>query len=213
MVYYFTSKVVDPAAFIYVGKDKFENEDLIKHGWEEDVWFHVDKLSSAHIYLRLREGETWDAIPEPLLQDLAQLTKANSIEGNKKDNVTIIYTPWSNLKKDGSMDVGQVSFHDQKKVKRILVPQRENPIVNRLNKTKEEKHPDLKQEKDDHLRELRKRDQAAQQQRRKEEARIAKERSEKKWQKDHAYDDIFSEENMEASSNQNRDENWEDDFM
>ncbi|KAL8377735.1 hypothetical protein RB595_008430 [Gaeumannomyces hyphopodioides] len=213
MVYYFTSKAVDPAAFIYVGKDKYENEDLIKHGWEEDVWFHVDKLSSAHIYLRLREGETWDAIPEPLLQDLAQLTKANSIEGNKKDNVTIIYTPWSNLKKDGSMDVGQVSFHDQKKVKRILVPQRENPIVNRLNKTKEERHPDLKQEKDDRLSELRKRDQSAQQQRRKEEARVAKERSEKKWQKDHAYDDVFSEENMEGSSNQNRDENWEDDFM
>jgi hypothetical protein len=36
--------------------------------------------------------------------------------GNKKDNVTIIYTPWSNLKKDGSMAVGQVSFKDNKKV-------------------------------------------------------------------------------------------------
>lgn len=43
--------------------------------------FHVDKLSSAHIYLRLREGETWDNIPEELLTDLGQLTKANSIEG------------------------------------------------------------------------------------------------------------------------------------
>lgn len=42
------------------------------------------------------------------------------------------------------------------------MPQRENPIVNRLNKTKVEKYPDLKQEKDDHLRELRKKDQAAQ---------------------------------------------------
>lgn len=41
----------------------------------------MDKLSSAHIYLRLRDGETWDNIPEPLLTDLAQLTKANSIEG------------------------------------------------------------------------------------------------------------------------------------
>jgi hypothetical protein len=38
MVYYFTSNVVSPAAFIYVGKDKFENEDLIKHGLEKDVW-------------------------------------------------------------------------------------------------------------------------------------------------------------------------------
>jgi hypothetical protein len=36
--------------------------------------------------------------------------------GNKKDNVTVIYTPWSNLKKDGSMAVGQVSFKDNKKV-------------------------------------------------------------------------------------------------
>lgn len=45
------------------------------------IQFHVDKLSSAHIYLRLREGESWDNIPEELLTDLAQLTKANSIEG------------------------------------------------------------------------------------------------------------------------------------
>jgi hypothetical protein len=38
MVYYFSSSVVSPAAQIYVGKDKFENEDLIKYGLEEDVW-------------------------------------------------------------------------------------------------------------------------------------------------------------------------------
>jgi hypothetical protein len=36
--------------------------------------------------------------------------------GNKKDNVTVIYTPWLNLKKDGSMAVGQVSFKDSRKV-------------------------------------------------------------------------------------------------
>ncbi|KAK3060679.1 Coiled-coil domain-containing protein 25, partial [Coniosporium uncinatum] len=113
MVYYFTSNVVSPSAFIYVGKDKVENEELIRYGLEED--FHVDNLSSAHIYLRMPEGQTWDAITEPLLVDCAQLTKANSIEGNKKDNVTVIYTPWSNLKKDGSMAVGQVGFRDQKK--------------------------------------------------------------------------------------------------
>ncbi|KAI8671723.1 hypothetical protein NCS57_00648300 [Fusarium keratoplasticum] len=218
MVYYFTSSVVDPPGFIYVGKDKFENEDLIKFGWDEDgevAWstFHVDKLSSAHIYLRMKEGQQWDALPEELVMDLAQLTKANSIEGNKKDNITVIYTPWSNLKKDGSMAVGQVGFKDQRKVKRVLVPQRENPIVNRLNKTKVEQKPDFKQEKDDRLKELRRQDQAAQQQRRKEEARQAQEWKEKKWQKDHAYDDLFTDENMAASSNQDRNEDWEDDFM
>jgi predicted ribosome quality control (RQC) complex YloA/Tae2 family protein len=57
------------------------DEDLIKYGWDEDVWFHVDNLSSAHVYVRLRDGETWDSIEEELLVDCAQLTKANSIEG------------------------------------------------------------------------------------------------------------------------------------
>jgi hypothetical protein len=47
----------------------------------------------------------------------------------------------------------------------------------------------------------------------KEEARIKKEREQLKHQKAHAYDDIFSEENMAGSSNQDRDEDWEDDFM
>jgi len=40
----------------------------------------------------------WDNIPQALLTDCAQLVKANSIEGNKKDNITIIYTPADNLK-------------------------------------------------------------------------------------------------------------------
>ena len=103
--------------------------------------FHADNLSSAHIYLRIplssptpstpdpsttnpttqpeTQTWTWDTLPPDLLTDLAQLTKANSIEGNKKDNVTVIYTPWSNLKKDGSMAVGQVGFRDGRKVRYV----------------------------------------------------------------------------------------------
>ncbi|KAL1917351.1 uncharacterized protein VTP21DRAFT_5007 [Calcarisporiella thermophila] len=141
MVLYFTSNVVDPPATIYMGKDKYENEELIKYGFDED--FHVDKLSSAHVYLRLREGESWEDIPKAVLNDLAQLVKANSIEGNKKNNITVIYTPWSNLKKTGDMDVGQVSFHNPKLVKRVFIEKRVNEIVNRLNKTKQERYPDL----------------------------------------------------------------------
>ncbi|OAQ95965.1 hypothetical protein LLEC1_01918 [Akanthomyces lecanii] len=232
MVYYYKSAVVDPPGFIYVGKDKFENEDLIKFGWDEDVWsvqsrqpasarsppfansslgqFHVDKLSSAHIYLRMSEDQKWDSLPEELVMDLAQLTKANSIE----DQITVIYTPWSNLKKDGSMDVGQVSFKNPRLVKRVIVAARENPIVNRLNKTKTEvKQPDLKQEKDDRDKQIRLKANAALQTKKKEEARQAQEWKEKKWQKDHAYDDLFTEENMDMQSNQNRTADWEDDFM
>jgi len=43
-------------------------------------------------------------------------------------------------------------------VKKIHIPQRENPIVNRLNKTRVEKFPDLHKEKEDYLRNIRKQD-------------------------------------------------------
>lgn len=46
-----------------------------------------------------------------------------------------------------------------------------------------------------------------------EELKMAQEWREKKWQKDHAYDDLFTQENMAASSNKSRDTDWEDDFM
>ncbi|KAF2717693.1 DUF814-domain-containing protein [Polychaeton citri CBS 116435] len=212
MVFYFTSNVEQPAAFIYVGKDKVENEDLIAHGWPEDVWFHVDNLSSAHIYLRLPEGSTWDSISEPLLVDCGQLTKANSIEGNKRDNITVIYTPWSNLKKSGAMATGQVGFKDNKLVKRVYVEKRENAIVNRLNKTKVEKHPDLRAEKADREKELRKRERI-QAQDKKQDAIIAEERAKIKWQKDHMYDELHTDDNVAESSNQDRDEDFLDDFM
>jgi hypothetical protein len=47
----------------------------------------------------------------------------------------------------------------------VRVEKRENPIVNRLNKTKVEKFPDLAEEKEARLKELRFRDRDAQQQR------------------------------------------------
>lgn len=43
--------------------------------------FHVDKMSSAHVYVRLHKGQTIDDISEGLLEDCAQLVKANSIQG------------------------------------------------------------------------------------------------------------------------------------
>lgn len=81
------------------------------------------------------------------------------------------------------MAVGQVSFKDQKKVyparcaslsweiatdtarsqvKRMMVIARENPIVNRLNKTKVERYPDLAMEREERLKAARMKDQAAQ---------------------------------------------------
>lgn len=209
--------VVSPPALIYMGKDKFENEDLIKHGFEQDVWFHVDKLSSAHVYLRLSADQTWDNIPSALLDDLAQLVKANSIEGNKKNNLTIIYTPWANLNKNGSMDVGQVSFKNNKQVKRVYVAERINEVVNRLNKTKVEKFPDLAEEKADHDRRVRQQLRQREQEQKEQEYRQVQDLKQKA--SDRGYGSIFDSEQMKGSSNyRNMDydgdvDAFEEDFM
>lgn len=88
------------------------------------------------MYLRLQSGQTIDDIPSQLLDDCAQLVKANSIKGNKMNNVRIVYTMWDNLKKTGDMDVGQVGFKDNKQVRYVTVEKRINEIMNRLEKTK-----------------------------------------------------------------------------
>eukprot|EP00246_Nothoceros_aenigmaticus_P001154 TRINITY_DN1152_c0_g1_i1.p1 TRINITY_DN1152_c0_g1~~TRINITY_DN1152_c0_g1_i1.p1 ORF type:complete len:216 (+),score=52.82 TRINITY_DN1152_c0_g1_i1:54-701(+) len=148
MVYYFKARPEVGDYTIYMGLDKHENEDLIKYGLPEDIWFHVDKLSSAHVYLRLHKGQTMETISAELLEDCAQLVKANSIQGNKLNNLDVVYTPWYNLKKTPSMDVGQVGYHNSKLVRTLRVEKRANDIVNRLNKTKVERTPDLKAERE-----------------------------------------------------------------
>ena len=95
---------------------QFLDEELIKWGWPEDVWFHVDKVSSAHVYLRLKSGQTIDDVPQAVIEDAAQLVKANSIQGNKMNDIDVVYTMWSNLKKTDSMDVGEVFFFKDKEV-------------------------------------------------------------------------------------------------
>jgi len=210
MVLFFSSNTTTPATMIYMGKDKVENEELIRYAWPQDVWFHVDKLSSAHVYLRMPEGITWDEIPQAALIDCAQLVKANSIEGNKKDNLTIIYTPADNLKKTGDMAVGQVSFHNDKKVKRVHIATRENVIVNRLNKTKVERVVDHEQERVDRVKKENAVKRGIANERRKAEAELAKQREADKAAR--SYDLLFEvEEDPYAPKKYGRE--LEDDFM
>jgi len=212
MVLFFTSTAVNPSVTLYMGKDKVENEDLIKYAWPQDVWFHVDKLSSAHVYLRMPESITWDNIPEALVTDCAQLVKANSIEGNKKDNLTIIYTPADNLKKSGDMAVGQVSFHSDKRVKRVHIETRQNPIVNRLNKTKVEKQVDHEQDRIDRIKSENAIKRAAAAAKKKADAELARSREAEKAAR--SYDSLFSgevDEDDEAPRKTGRE--LEEDFM
>ncbi|CAH0603254.1 unnamed protein product [Chrysodeixis includens] len=207
MVFYFTSNVVSPPVTLFMGADKHENEDLIKWGWIEDVWFHVDKVSSAHVYLRLAPGQTIDDIPNSVLDDACQLVKANSIMGNKMNDIDIVYTMWSNLKKTAGMEAGQVGFHKDKDVRKVRVAKRCNDIVNRLNKTKKEAFPDLRLEREtrDRLeREDKKKLLREKKDKEKEEEKKKKEEAELR-----SYSTLMKPENMST----NYDGNDSDDFM
>jgi hypothetical protein len=94
---------------IYIGKDKYENEDLIKHALPNDVWVHADGFSSPHAYIRVPHSPevaaAWaaaeqkgagvkkgvppyippmPAIPADVLEDACQLVKEGSIKGCKE---------------------------------------------------------------------------------------------------------------------------------
>jgi hypothetical protein len=216
MVLYFTPVGADETKHsLYMGRDKVENEDLIKWGLPEDVWFHVDKLSSAHVYLRVARGESVDDIREDELEDCAQLVKANSIVGNKENNVGVVYTPWSNLKKLPRMEVGQVGFHDLKLVRRVKVATRKNEIVNRLNKTKTESFPDLAMERDEYDREIREEKKAAY--REQEFRRVEEERERAADREARSYDRIMDTDAMVSNKDIAKKyasfEEAEDDFM
>eukprot|EP01126_Amoeba_proteus_P011298 TRINITY_DN14544_c0_g1_i11.p1 TRINITY_DN14544_c0_g1~~TRINITY_DN14544_c0_g1_i11.p1 ORF type:complete len:192 (-),score=42.57 TRINITY_DN14544_c0_g1_i11:289-864(-) len=159
-----------------MGKDKFENEDLIAFGFPEDIWFHVDNISSAHVYLRLPINQTIDDIPEGILEDCLQLVKFNSITGCKQSTVDVVFTPWSNLKKTNGMETGQVGFHDEKLVKKFKNVRKEASVLNRLLKTKREEFPDLKQQQEDRMREIRGERNRAKEIARQEEVRRAEEK-------------------------------------
>jgi hypothetical protein len=197
------------------GRDKYENEDLIRWAMPHDIWFHVDALSSAHVYLRLPPGVTIATIDPDTLEDAAQLVKANSIQGNKQNHLEIVYTPAANLRKTASMDVGQVGFIDQKAVHKVRVERRWNDIVNRLNKTKEELYPNLEQEREAWEREERGRNKEQAQAARAAEKEAAEEQ--RRAQEAQSYKGVLREEDMvtvrDMREKYQRPEDYEDDFM
>jgi hypothetical protein len=136
-----------------MGKDKYENEELLKYAFNIDIWFHVEGLSSAHVYLRLPEGITIDTIPKDVLNECFQLVKDNSKDGRKKEKVSVCYTPWENLLKRSDMDVGEVGYKSEINVKIANGIEKNGDVLKRLGKTMEEKNVDLEAEKDAYTKE------------------------------------------------------------
>merc|ERR1712151_15881 len=93
--------------------------------------------------------EALQSVPEKIVKEMCQLTKANSIDGCKASEVDVVYTPFLNLKKEERMDTGQVGFKDESF--RILVRnvEKDKEIVKVLEKTKVERKVDLAKEREE----------------------------------------------------------------
>eukprot|EP01054_Gregarina_sp_Poly1_P000888 Gregarina_sp_Poly_1__887@NODE_1211_length_4771_cov_58_034226_g62_i1_p2_GENE_NODE_1211_length_4771_cov_58_034226_g62_i1NODE_1211_length_4771_cov_58_034226_g62_i1_p2_ORF_typecomplete_len194_score31_17NFACTR_1/PF05670_13/1_5e14RlaP/PF10127_9/0_011MCU/PF04678_13/0_094GED/PF02212_18/2_3e02GED/PF02212_18/6_2TMEM247/PF15444_6/0_43Peptidase_S49_N/PF08496_10/2_2_NODE_1211_length_4771_cov_58_034226_g62_i12583 len=115
-----------------------------------------------------------DSIPQIVLDECCQLTKANSIEGSKRDSVEIVYTPWRNLMKDITMATGTIGFKNHKTVKKIRNVTRDRQMVTRLEKTKTQVTIDfeaarLKRDREELQKQKEGRKKAAQEEKKKEE--------------------------------------------
>ncbi|KAK8376118.1 hypothetical protein O3P69_008684 [Scylla paramamosain] len=130
------SAVVDPPATLVMGTDKHENDHLLTQATDRVVFFHVDDLPSAHVYLQLEPGQGVRDVTRTLLHDAAQLCKANSAQGNKLANVAVLYTPGSNLRKTRHMKAGEVGFVSERDVRKIVVAKRDDSVVDRLTSTR-----------------------------------------------------------------------------
>ena len=134
----------------------------------------------------------------------------------QKSSVYVVYTRWKNLKKTNSMVDGQVGFHRPENVRRTAV-EKNNSIVRQIEKTRQERFPDLAVEQQDHLR-------ALQQEKKKAYKLAAAAKQEHKLQlqrekEARSYDRIMKEENMistaevQATADSTAAEEFEEDFM
>ena len=139
-----------------------------------------------------------DEVSEDAIRDASQWVKQGSIEGCKKSSVVVIYTPWSNLKKEGSMAIGQVSFHNEKLVRKYIVAEKDKDTLKRLEKTLVERYPDLAAERKQRDEEERAKLKSAA----KEKAKIEKDLAEarRKEKEERSYDRLFKADAVTSNS-------------
>jgi predicted ribosome quality control (RQC) complex YloA/Tae2 family protein len=77
---------------ILIGRNKYENEQIIKSSYSNDIWFHLNDYSSCHIILQ--SGD--DNIPKKYLTDIAKMFSLYKKGLPKKYKV--IYTNIKNIK-------------------------------------------------------------------------------------------------------------------
>jgi predicted ribosome quality control (RQC) complex YloA/Tae2 family protein len=85
--------------FFHIGRNQYENSNLIDGANPWDVWFHVDGCPSSHVILEVEEGSGGlRNIPLTVLKRGAILCKQHS-KSKSIANCKIMYTLVMNLEK------------------------------------------------------------------------------------------------------------------
>ena len=60
---------------IQIGKNKFENDELVRNANPNDIWFHISNSPSCHVILITNNQK---ALPKQVIKRCACLCKSNS---------------------------------------------------------------------------------------------------------------------------------------
>jgi predicted ribosome quality control (RQC) complex YloA/Tae2 family protein len=78
---------------IRIGQNASENDDLIDDSDQQDIWFHLENLSSCHIVIKITEEYP---ITKQIIYYCASLCKENTKYKNYK-KVKVMYTEIKNV--------------------------------------------------------------------------------------------------------------------
>lgn len=109
----FVHIIGDIKYIIKVGINDKENWTLIDNSYPEDLWFHLDDFSSAHVVISQDTNSQEEIFyPNQIIGLAANYCKSNSKNGKNLHKVKIVYTEIKNLKK--GKEVGSVYISKQK---------------------------------------------------------------------------------------------------
>ena len=118
---------------LHYGRNAHENWELFDAAEPDDLWFHIDDLPSAHVYLEVSKEDPSDAAIEFAAKlVLTRTPKAGSVKGKKSITIInlgspsssrliakVVYCPRSNLAKGKSP--GEILIHDPKRLSRVSI--------------------------------------------------------------------------------------------
>ena len=97
---------------IHCGRNAQGNNELLTQAAPDDVWFHIDGMSSAHVILVNKGSVSLRKIPKQVIKRAACICKA-SVKAS--GTVTIIYTQCKNVEKTDI--IGMVIPHNVKNIR------------------------------------------------------------------------------------------------